>query len=118
MLRLGFFSRRGERGFGRSFFGRDDAEGRDGQNAIVKTHRKVPLLLLIRKINQLTEFLDQALRRRVRALGRLHLLLMLAVAETHDLDEAVARFALRPVGAGLLITLELIASQLGEGVAE
>ena len=46
------------------------------------------------------------------------IVLVLAVAETHDLDEAIARLPLRPVGAGLLVTFELIASKLGQSVAK
>ena len=51
-------------------------------------------------------------------LGLLHLDLVLAVAEAHDLDVTAGGFVPVPVRADLLVRLELVAPELGERRAE
>src|SRR5262249_8722825 len=58
------------------------------------------------------------LRRGVVALRGLYRDLVLAVSESHELDEASARFAVGPIRTDLLVTLEVIAAEPLEGGAK
>lgn len=71
-----------------------------------------------RKVDQGCEFLDQRLRFRVGAFGGLNGLMVLLVAEAHDLDAADIIRPRRPVFAGLLQYLELIAPHPQQSLAE
>ena len=91
---------------------------RAGKDAVVKADREKPLLLLPRKVYQLTELLNQRLRLRIGLLGGLHFALLVAIAKSHDLNKPSGALAAAPIGAGLLIDLEILAAQPRQRLAK
>ncbi len=88
------------------------------QEAGVKTHGEKALLLLAREIDQFTKLADDGLGGRVIAFGGLNGKLMLAVAETHDLDESASGLRSAPIGTHLLVNLEMSTTQAKQGLAK
>jgi len=99
--------------------GRGDALARaDREDAGIKPHRELPLLLLRRVIDQGAELSDELLGGGITTLGVLDRELVLAVTKSHDLDEPPAGLAPRPVGADLFEDFEVVAAESVEDLAE
>src|SRR2546425_289217 len=91
---------------------------RHRQHAGIEPHRELPLLLLIRIIDQVAKLGDQLRCAGVGSFSVLNRQLVLAVAETHDLHEPPARLVIAPVRPDLLVNLKIVAPELVEQLAE
>ena len=88
------------------------------QNAGVEAGCEISVLLLVGEIDQVAKFRNDLLGAMVVAFGGLNGLLMLAIAEAHDLDITSVCAAGAPVGADLFVDFELVAPDSGQGLAE
>jgi len=88
------------------------------QKTVVVTHRKKTVLLLVGEIDQFAKRGDGLLGLGIGFFGGLMRQIMLAVAELNDLHEPARGLIAVPMGAHLLVNVEILAAKAQKGLAE